>query len=123
MNVCIVGMGGVCPSGLGVDETLPSWLEHRSSTQALPAKESFGVVSVAVARCPDELQTPGVAPHLVRGVDRSSLLALAAAHQALTQAEQTGLLARATMPVVWGCSMGGFSTLDEAYLDILEHQQ
>ncbi|MFM2449312.1 MAG: hypothetical protein RIS44_1762 [Pseudomonadota bacterium] len=123
MNVCITGTGVVCPSGLNVDETLASLLEHRSSIQALPAKESYGLVSVAAGCCPDELQTPGVASHLVRGVDRSSLFALAAAHQALTQAEQTGLLARGTMPVVWGCSMGGVSTLDEAYLDILEHQK
>jgi 3-oxoacyl-[acyl-carrier-protein] synthase II len=123
MNVCITGTGVVCPSGLSVDETLAALLEHRCAIQALPAIEAYGLVSVAAGCCPSELSIPGVPAHLVRGVDRSSLFALAAAHQALSQAEQAGALARGTMPVVWGCSMGGVSTLDEAYLDILEHQK
>jgi 3-oxoacyl-[acyl-carrier-protein] synthase II len=123
MNVCITGLGVVCPSGLRVDETLDALLAHRSAMQALPALEAYGLVSVAAGRCPDDLSTPGVPAHLVRGVDRSSLFSLSAAQQALQQAERAGSLARQTMPLFWGCSMGGVSTLDEAYFDILEHQK
>ncbi len=121
MNVCITGTGVICPSGLSVDETLAAVLSHRSAMQAVPPMEAYGLVSAAAGRCPDDVQTPGIASHLVRGLDRSSLFTLAAAHQALAQAEQAGPLQRSTMPLVWGCSMGGLSTLDDAYFDILEH--
>jgi len=121
MRVCITGLGLVCPSGLDVPSTLAALWAGQSAIQALPASAEYGGAAMACGVCPDEVPLVDIAPHLVRGIDRVSLYSLASAQQALAQAEVAGPLARAEMPLVWGCSMGGLGTLDEAYQDLITH--
>lgn len=121
MRVAVTGLGLVCPSGLDVPATMQALWDRRSAIHALPASEAYGGAALACGLCPDDLVPEGIAPHLVRGIDRVSLFSLASAQQALAQAEAAGPLARGSMPLVWGCSMGGLGTLDEAYQDLITH--
>lgn len=121
MRVAVTGLGLVCPSGCDVATTMQALWDMQSAVRALPASQAYGGASLACALGPDDLALDGIAPHLVRGIDRVSLFSLASAQQALQQAEAAGPLARADMPLVWGCSMGGLGTLDEAYQDLITH--
>jgi 3-oxoacyl-[acyl-carrier-protein] synthase II len=121
MRVAITGLGTVCPSGADVPTTMAALWQNRSAIEALPAFPDYGLSAMACGRCADDFALPGIAPHLVRGVDRVSLFSIACAQEALAQAEAAGALARGSMPLVWGCSMGGLGTLDEAYQDLITH--
>lgn len=121
MRVAITGLGAVCPSGLDVASTMSALWANRSAIHSQPPAPEYGLSAMACGVVPDDLVLPGIAPHLVRGVDRVSLFSIAAAQQALGQAEAAGALPRTAMPLVWGCSMGGLSTLDEAYQDLITH--
>lgn len=121
MRVAITGLGAVCPSGADVATTMAALWQNQSAIQALPALPDYGLGAMAVGQVQDDGAPGGIAPHLVRGIDRVSLFSIASAQQALAQAEVAGPLPRATMPLAWGCSMGGLGTLDEAYQDLLTH--
>lgn len=121
MRIAITGLGTVCPSGADVPAVMAALWDNRSSIQALAPTPEYGLSSMACGVAPDEVALAGIAPHLVRGIDRCSLFSIASAQQALAQAEAAGALPRAGMPMVWGCSMGGLGTLDEAYQDLITH--
>lgn len=124
MKVCITGTGVVCPSGLTVEDTIAALTENSSAIIALPVADEYGLTDMAGGVCPDSLDIPGVAPQWLRGLDRVSLYSLSAAEQALRQSESSGApLQRDIVPVVWGCGMGGMSTLEEAYMDLLVHRK
>lgn len=123
MDVCVTGYGAYCPLAADVPATFASLLEGRSAVSARARNDSLGLGPVAVAACPRDVEVPGIAPHLLRGVDRVSLMSLVSAMQALEQAEQGAPLARENVAVVWGTSMGGLSTLDGAYEDLLVRQK
>lgn len=119
MRVCITGYGLVCPSGSSVPVAMAELWAHRSAITALPAVPEYGLEAMACGVSADVTSVDGIAPHLLRGPDRVSLFSLASAQQALSQAEEAGPLPRSDMPLVWGCSMGGLGTLDEAYQDVI----
>jgi 3-oxoacyl-[acyl-carrier-protein] synthase II len=123
MKVCITGTGVVCPSGTSVASTMAALTSNSSAIGALPEAEEYGLVAMAGGQCPDSIDIPDIAPHLMRGLDRISIFSLSAAHQALSQAELAGPLQRSPIPVIWGSGMGGLSTLDEAYRDLLLHRK
>lgn len=121
MRIAITGLGAICPSGSDVPTTMAALWHNRSAIRALPAFADYGLAPMACGVVSDDVSLPGIAPHLVRGIDRVSLFSIACAQEALAQAEAAGPLPRATMPLLWGCSMGGLGTLDEAYQDLITH--
>ncbi|MFM8899941.1 MAG: beta-ketoacyl-[acyl-carrier-protein] synthase family protein [Burkholderiales bacterium] len=123
MKVCITGTGVVCPSGLTVASMMAALTSNLSAIVALPEAEEYGLTAMAGGTCPDEIDIPGIQPHLLRGLDRISIFSLSAAHQALLQAEKAGPLHRSSVPIIWGSGMGGLSTLDEGYLSVLLHRK
>jgi len=122
MTVCITGMGVCTPAGTDVASLMHLLWEGRSAVQALPADEALGLQAVAGARFDGDIQLADIPPHLLRHVDRVSLMSLHSAQQALAAAEQgASPLPRDAMPLLWGCAMGGISTLDDAFHDLLTH--
>ncbi|MDH4392513.1 MAG: beta-ketoacyl-[acyl-carrier-protein] synthase family protein [Aquabacterium sp.] len=123
MRVCITGYGVICPSGLSVPALMAQMLAHSSSIVALPAVPEYGLGSIAGGVCPDDFAVPGVPAHKLLGVDRVSLFSVAAAQQALAQAAAREPLALDELPLIWGTSVGGFSTLDTAFRDLFALQK
>jgi 3-oxoacyl-(acyl-carrier-protein) synthase len=121
MKVAITGLGATCASGANTLELLDNLLKGQSSVRAIDDAPDIGLSRAVAAICSTELEIPGVKPHLLLDIDRVSLFSLHAAQQALAQAESqgAGLLARESLPVLWGCSMGGLSTLDAGYVDVM----
>jgi 3-oxoacyl-[acyl-carrier-protein] synthase II len=120
MRVAITGLGVTCASGLSVAELMAALLGGRSAVRALPEVPEIGLSRAVAAICRPDLSIAGIAGHLLLDLDRVSLFSLHAAQQALARAESCGAggLQRETTAVLWGCSMGGLSTLDAGYLDV-----
>ncbi|MEO8296757.1 MAG: beta-ketoacyl-[acyl-carrier-protein] synthase family protein [Burkholderiales bacterium] len=123
MRVCVTGYGVICPSGADVPTALDQLWNQRSAIRAVSGPVDHGGERMACGLCAEDIVPDGLAPHLVRGIDRVSLLSLVSARQALHQAEASGALQRAEMPLVWGCGMGGLGTLDQGYHDLLTHHK
>jgi 3-oxoacyl-[acyl-carrier-protein] synthase II len=122
MKIGVTGLGVYTPAGTDTHTLMQGLWAGESAVAALPAVESLGLTALAGARFAGEITVPEIEPHLLRHVDRVSLMSLHAARQALQQAEAGAApLPRATMPLQWGCAMGGIGTLDEAYQDLLVH--
>jgi 3-oxoacyl-[acyl-carrier-protein] synthase II len=120
MRVAITGLGATCASGLDLTTVWSAVLTGKSSARLLDAVPEIGLQGVAVSMCSTDFPLPGLPPHALLDLDRVSLFSLHAAQQALSQAESQGqALDRASLHVLWGCSMGGLSTLDAGYSDLL----
>ena len=120
MKIAVTGMGAICASGKSAPTLFESLLQGFSAVRLLDDAPEVGLTRAVAAICSTDLEIPGVAPHLLLDVDRVSLFSLHAAHEALSQAESGGACAldRHATPVLWGCSMGGLSTLDAGYTDV-----
>lgn len=122
MNIVITGMGVFCPSGTTTEALMSAILSNTSAVRALPADEAIGLQAVAGAVCPDVKLAPEMAGRRLPGVDQISLFSVVAAAQALSQAELPASLNRENMGLVWGCSVGGMSTVHGVYVDLLERE-
>ena len=120
MKVAITGFGATCASGLDLATLWAAVLAGKSSAQLLDAVPEIGLQGVTVSMCSTDFTLPGLPPHELLDLDRVSLFSLHAAQQALSQAESQGqALDRESVSLLWGCSMGGLSTLDAGYSDLL----
>lgn len=120
MKVAVTGVGVTCAAGLDGASLLSAALAGQSAARLLADVPEFGLQRAVAALCPTDFSIPGIAAHQLLDLDRVSLFSLHAAQQALAQAEASGrTLTRETLPVLWGCSMGGLSTLDTGYVDVL----
>lgn len=120
MKVAVTGLGATCASGIDLASLWSAVLAGQSSARLLDAVPEIGLQGAVVSLCRTDLSLPGVPQHALLDLDRVSLFSLHAAQQALAQAESQGrAIDRESLPVLWGCSMGGLGTLDTGYSDLL----
>jgi 3-oxoacyl-(acyl-carrier-protein) synthase len=120
MKIAITGLGATCASGVDTASVLAAVLAGQSAARLIEDAPEYGLKGAVAAVCSTDLHLAGIGPHLLLDIDRVSLFSLHAAQQALLQAQSASrALTREAMPVVWGCSMGGLSTLDAGYVDVL----
>jgi 3-oxoacyl-[acyl-carrier-protein] synthase II len=121
MKIAITGLGTTCASGTSTAALMSSILSGQGAVRALNDVPEFGLTRAAAAICTDDLTIPSIAKHLLLDIDRVSLFSLHAAEQAIAQSESrhAAPLQRDSVAILWGCSMGGLSTLDAGYLDVL----
>jgi 3-oxoacyl-(acyl-carrier-protein) synthase len=120
MKIAITGLGATCASGVDTASVLAAVLAGQSAARLIEDAPEYGLKGAVAAVCSTDLHLAGIGPHLLLDIDRVSLFSLHAAQQALLQAQSASRpLTREAMPVVWGCSMGGLSTLDAGYVDVL----
>lgn len=119
MRVAVTGLGLTSPSGDTPAQCFTSLCLGQSAIGLEPERADIGLKGVVTARCSDTITPPDIPAHQLLGLDRISVLSLWAGTQAVMAAEAASPLPRERMPIVWGCSMGGMSTVDEGYHDVL----
>jgi 3-oxoacyl-[acyl-carrier-protein] synthase II len=114
-RVVITGLGCVSPLGATVDETWSSAIAGRSGVGAIQQFDTTDFSVKFAAQAPDEFEFGELAAKEVRRLDRFTLLALAAAHEAMQDAgldldnaesERSG--------VAIGSGIGGLQTLSNS---------
>lgn len=124
MRVCITGLGVQSACGSDPDALHRAMVEGRSAVRPLPDDPEIGLQRALVATCPEPGAIEGVPAHELMDLDRVAHFSIDVALQALRAAQSAGApLPLERMPVVWGCSMGGLSTLDTAFHDLLERRK
>lgn len=123
-RIVVTGMGALTPLGCGVEQIWQRLLAGQSGIRRLPA-ELIGDLSISIGgQVPDRIQDPEagfdpdllLAPKEQRKMDRFILFALAAAHEALTQAgwaPQTPEAQERTATII-ASGVGGFPAIAEA---------
>jgi 3-oxoacyl-[acyl-carrier-protein] synthase II len=123
-RIVVTGMGALTPLGCGVEQIWQRLLAGQSGIRQLPP-ELIGDLSISIGgQVPDRTQDPeaGFDPDLLlapkdqRKMDRFILFALAAAHEALTQAgwaPQTPEAQERTATII-ASGVGGFPAIAEA---------
>jgi 3-oxoacyl-[acyl-carrier-protein] synthase II len=117
-SVCVTGLGIVSPIGVGIPAFLDGLRAGRSGIRALAndfsqrlAYNAFGLVTL-----PDET---GVPRSRCAGLDRVSILALIAAHEAVGSAGLDGHPGLGDAIVAVGTGMGGAESLQQGYEELL----
>ena len=119
-RVVITGLGCVSPLGATADETWSSAIAGRSGVGAIRRFDTTDFSVKFAAQAPDEFEFGELAAKEVRRLDRFTLLALAAAHEAMQDAgldlndaesERSG--------VAIGSGIGGLQTLSNS-LEVLK---
>ena len=119
-RVVITGLGCVSPLGATADETWSSAIAGRSGVGAIQQFDTTDFSVKFAAQAPDEFEFGELAAKEVRRLDRFTLLALAAAHEAMQDAgldlddaesERSG--------VAIGSGIGGLQTLSNS-LEVLK---
>ncbi|MBW1842834.1 MAG: beta-ketoacyl-ACP synthase II [Deltaproteobacteria bacterium] len=119
-RVVITGLGCVSPLGATADETWSSAIAGRSGVGAIQKFDTTDFAVEIAAQAPDEFEFGELAAKEVRRLDRFTLLALAAAHEAMQDAgldlddaesERSG--------VAIGSGIGGLQTLSNS-LEVLK---
>ena len=119
-RVVITGLGCVSPLGATADETWSSAIAGRSGVGAIQQFDTTDFSVKFAAQAPDEFEFGDLAAKEVRRLDRFTLLALAAAHEAMQDAgldlddaesERSG--------VAIGSGIGGLQTLSNS-LEVLK---
>ena len=123
MRVVVSGLGVMCASGASPEALHQAMVEARSAVALRQDVPELGLQRAVSALCPSPLTIDSLPAHQLLDLDRVSLFSLHAGLQAVRAAEASGPLPRERMPVIWGCSMGGIGTLDEAYHDLLERRK
>lgn len=123
MKVVVTGMGTICSLASSPDELFSKILAGDSGLSAYVCTdpEDVGVSDACVGLCP----TPDLEQDFankVRGIDKTSLLSIYSAKQALKQSELT-VDETQKMPIFWGCSVGGLETLNQGYFDLLHSKK
>lgn len=123
-RIVVTGMGALTPLGCGVEQIWQRLLAGQSGIRQLPP-ELIGDLSISIGgQVPDRRQDPEagfdpdllLAPKEQRKMDRFILFALAAAHEALTQAgwaPQTPEAQERTATII-ASGVGGFPAVAEA---------
>ena len=123
-RIVVTGMGALTPLGCGVEQIWQRLLAGQSGIRRLPV-ELIGDLSISIGgQVPDRTQDPEagfdpdllLAPKEQRKMDRFILFALAAAHEALTQAgwaPQTPEAQERTATII-ASGVGGFPAIAEA---------
>ncbi|MNF65133.1 3-oxoacyl-[acyl-carrier-protein] synthase 2 [compost metagenome] len=123
-RIVVTGMGALTPLGCGVEQIWQRLLAGQSGIRRLPP-ELIGDLSISIGgQVPDRTQDPEagfdpdllLAPKEQRKMDRFILFALAAAHEALTQAgwaPQTPEAQERTATII-ASGVGGFPAISEA---------
>ncbi|SDI75301.1 beta-ketoacyl-ACP synthase II [Pseudomonas panipatensis] len=123
-RIVVTGMGALTPLGCGVEQIWQRLLAGQSGIRQLP-RELIGDLSISIGgQVPDRTQDPEagfdpdllLAPKEQRKMDRFILFALAAAHEALTQAgwaPQTPEAQERTATII-ASGVGGFPAIAEA---------
>ena len=123
-RIVVTGMGALTPLGCGVEQIWQRLLAGQSGIRRLPP-ELIGDLSISIGgQGPDRIQDPEagfdpdllLAPKEQRKMDRFILFALAAAHEALTQAgwaPQTPEAQERTATII-ASGVGGFPAIAEA---------
>lgn len=123
-RIVVTGMGALTPLGCGVEQIWQRLLAGQSGIRRLPP-ELIGDLSISIGgQVPDRIQDPEagfdpdllLAPKEQRKMDRFILFALAAAHEALTQAgwaPQTPEAQERTATII-ASGVGGFPAIAEA---------
>ena len=123
-RIVVTGMGALTPLGCGVEQIWQRLLAGQSGIRRLPP-ELIGDLSISIGgQVPDRIQDPEagfdpdllLAPKEQRKMDRFILFALAAAHEALTQAgwaPQTPEARERTATII-ASGVGGFPAIAEA---------
>jgi 3-oxoacyl-[acyl-carrier-protein] synthase II len=123
-RIVVTGMGALTPLGCGVEQIWQRLLAGQSGIRQLPP-ELIGDLSISIGgQVPDRTQDPEagfdpdllLAPKEQRKMDRFILFALAAAHEALTQAgwaPQTPEAQERTATII-ASGVGGFPAIAEA---------
>lgn len=123
-RIVVTGMGALTPLGCGVEQIWQRLLAGQSGIRRLPP-ELIGDLSISIGgQVPDRIQDPEagfdpdllLAPKEQRKMDRFILFALAAAHEALTQAgwaPQTPEAQERTATII-ASGVGGFPAITEA---------
>lgn len=123
MRVAVTGLGVMCASGAHPADLHQAMIEGRSAVAPRQDAPELGLQRAVSALCPAQFTIDSLPAHQLLDLDRVTLFSLHAGLQAIQAAEAAAPLARERMPVVWGCSMGGIGTLDEAYIDLLERRK
>jgi len=117
-SVCVTGLGIVSPIGVGIPAFLAGLRAGRSGIRALDndfsqrlAYNAFGLVAL-----PDDT---GVPRSRCAGLDRVSILALIAAHEAVGSAGLEGHPGLGDAIVAVGTGMGGAESLQQGYEELL----
>lgn len=123
-RIVVTGMGALTPLGCGVEQIWQRLLAGQSGIRRLPP-DLIGDLSISIGgQVPDRIQDPEagfdpdllLAPKEQRKMDRFILFALAAAHEALTQAgwaPQTPEAQERTATII-ASGVGGFPAIAEA---------
>lgn len=123
-RIVVTGMGALTPLGCGVEQIWQRLLAGQSGIRRLPP-ELIGDLSISIGgQVPDRIQDPEagfdpdllLAPKEQRKMDRFILFALAAAHEALTQAgwaPQAPEAQERTATII-ASGVGGFPAIAEA---------
>jgi len=123
-RIVVTGMGALTPLGCGIEQIWQRLLAGQSGIRRLPP-ELIGDLSISIGgQVPDRIQDPEagfdpdllLAPKEQRKMDRFILFALAAAHEALTQAgwaPQTPEAQERTATII-ASGVGGFPAIAEA---------
>jgi 3-oxoacyl-[acyl-carrier-protein] synthase II len=118
--VVVTGLGCVTPLGADVATTWEGAVQARDGTSLLVGLPETLPVQFA-APAPAEFALPGVSAKEARRYDRVILLALAAAHQAVTEAGlERGAFDGDRAGVALGSGIGGVATLLAQHLVYLE---
>lgn len=119
MKVVVTGLGNICSLADNPDKLFESLVAGKSGLAPYMCSEpeDVGVVDACVGLCP----TPNLEDtfsNKIKGIDKTSLLSLFVAKQAL-EASALDTKDAQVMPIFWGCSVGGLETLNQGYFDLL----
>ena len=121
-RVVITGLGAITPLGLGAGAFFEALIAGRSGIRKLDEAWSDSSMTRLVAPVVQDVDTSFSKLKLI-SLDRVAKLALIATRQAVAQAGQDfqGQMAERT-GIYWGTGIGGATTLDTAYSELLVRQ-
>src|SRR5919201_5905405 len=107
-RVGVTGLGAVTPIGNGAPSTWRAAVEGRSGIDFITSFDPDGLPVKIAAEVKDFDAATVASPKEVRKLDRNVLLALAAAREAVADAELDGAYESDRVGILFGTAIGGF---------------
>jgi len=114
-RVVVTGLGCVTPLGGDAAETWQAAVDGKSGVGPITSFETEGFAVRIGGEVRSELDLGGVAPKLARRLDRMIALAVAAAREAVEDADLSRGVDRERVGVAIGSGIGGLGTLEECF--------
>jgi 3-oxoacyl-[acyl-carrier-protein] synthase II len=119
-RIVVTGVGCVSPLGRDFASTWAAAIAGVSGVRPLTRFDTSDLPTRFAAECDADVAPQGLAAKEVRRLDRSALLVLAAAEEAIADAALEGGVDRDRIGVVIGTAIGGIGTLLGSYDAMLE---